>query len=1017
MLQLQPNHPAQKHEAHHPAPPPGAAGFTLLELAIVIAIIAVIVAGTLSMGNSMIGSAKLTNTNNKLDVIEKALMAYRLANDRLPCPADPTLTDIPANSAKYGYEAGAPGYCAIAAPDPINPNITGYTIPPHSNSGSPAYANNTPPASLAALGMSVAEGTLPVKVLGLPDDFQFDGWGRKFAYAVATAMTTKATGTGATGNAPAFISYGAQANCGAITVQSGAMVVQNGVNTHPSVTQVADYVLLSYGPNGHGGYLKSGVQYFMGSTNQDELTNCHCSNNGPNNVNYKATYVQQDITQSNSSNAFTVFDDIVRYKERWQLQNDYDRYHPGSKLPCTQGFQAQAPTIVGIGAGNSVAVGDVNGDGIPDLIIGSFAGFSSPVYVIFGTSTGFPDPLPLASLNGSNGFVINNVPGGGAGYTTVSLATGDINGDGIADIIIGAPIADNENGYVYVVFGKKKWPASQVVDLGGGLIDGVHGVRFDGIIAVETEFGGTVAAGDINGDGYADIVISGGGGIGTTIIYGKKDNWLNVAPGGNVVPNIGSGTLINGVNGIAFIGGSNSFAFGDFNGDGIPDLAIGASPNDSQGAVFVVFGKNISNNPTFFPSTTTATSATNSSTITVASYKGLRVGQTLATPCNGGAIICPSSAIPANTQITGCGSATVCNSPNISLSNPVTIGANVPVYVATEILPHTISPPITNGVTNSSSIYVNFANGLHVGDSFSFWSGQWYTGTILSCGSGSSIGTSCISTNLQLSAPISAASGATIFFTTYNTVTGPGTLIDGTQGVQFTGSTTGSYVNGVGLQIGMTDFGDGVGMGDVNGDGIADLIVGARCAGVGGCNGAVYIIYGKRTSWSTSGIVSVNLSTDTPPGMIDGTRGVEFYGLPPVGGWTTWNYVGQTIAIGDVNGDGYADIIAGSPWTGSSVGLAYVIFGKRGTWGNAATVSLDTTPPGIIDGVQGTLFNGTVAGGAAGSSIAAGDLNGDGIPDIIIGAPFANNGTIYIYNGRASGWPVPSGGGFNLDGL
>ena len=154
-------------------------GFTLVELSVVIAIIAVIAAGTFSMGGSMVESARRVSTQQKLDAIETALMAYRIANNRLPCPSDPTLTDVAAHSATYGYETGAAGTCADA-------NGVSYTIP-------------TTSTDYAALGMTVAEGALPVKTLGLPDEFQFDGWGRKFAYAVATPMT----------GVNAFVNYGA----------------------------------------------------------------------------------------------------------------------------------------------------------------------------------------------------------------------------------------------------------------------------------------------------------------------------------------------------------------------------------------------------------------------------------------------------------------------------------------------------------------------------------------------------------------------------------------------------------------------------------------------------------------------------------------------------------------------------------------------------------------------------------------------------------------------------------------
>ena len=82
-----------------------------------------------------------------------------------------------------------------------------------------------------------------------------------------------------------------------------------------------------------------------------------------------------------------------------------------------------------------LATGDVNGDGIPDLIMG-FPGSSSynGVYVVFGTRNGFPDPLPLNSLNGSNGF---QLIGAYAANSGISIAVGDVNGDGVNDIVIG----------------------------------------------------------------------------------------------------------------------------------------------------------------------------------------------------------------------------------------------------------------------------------------------------------------------------------------------------------------------------------------------------------------------------------------------------------------------------------------------------------------------------------------------------------------------------------------------------
>ena len=84
--------------------------------------------------------------------------------------------------------------------------------------------------------------------------------------------------------------------------------------------------------------------------------------------------------------------------------------------------------------------------------------------------------------------------------------------------------------------------------------------------------------------------------------------------------------------------------------------------------------------------------------------------------------------------------------------------------------------------------------------------------------------------------------------------------------------------------------------------------------------------------------------------------------------------------------------------------------------GAAGNVVLNTGSGNLIDGTQGTRLDGVNAGDWAGAALATGDVNGDGIADIAIGAYNANSyaGAAYIYNGRASGWPNPN---FVLGGL
>jgi hypothetical protein len=122
----------------------------------------------------------------------------------------------------------------------------------------------------------------------------------------------------------------------------------------------------------------------------------------------------------------------------------------------------------GAEAGISVAgAGDVNGDGIADILIGAHEADaeekkSGRSYVIFGRATGFPAELDLASLlpenggEGTQGYVIDGVGKNDQSGYDVSPA-GDINGDGIDDLLIGAPHADTnekESGQIYILFGR-----------------------------------------------------------------------------------------------------------------------------------------------------------------------------------------------------------------------------------------------------------------------------------------------------------------------------------------------------------------------------------------------------------------------------------------------------------------------------------------------------------------------------------------------------------------------------------
>jgi hypothetical protein len=150
--------------------------------------------------------------------------------------------------------------------------------------------------------------------------------------------------------------------------------------------------------------------------------------------------------------------------------------------------------------------GDVNGDAIDDLIIG--APYAAPdgrdnagaSYVVFGTDQGFP---PIIDLADGTDLIIQGAEPGDASGRSVSEA-GDVNGDGIDDLIIGAfaasPNGREYAGASYVVFGSDRGFAA-TIDLATdadlimrGTPNDFAGARVDG-------------AGDINGDGFDDLIV------------------------------------------------------------------------------------------------------------------------------------------------------------------------------------------------------------------------------------------------------------------------------------------------------------------------------------------------------------------------------------------------------------------------------------------------------------------------------------------------------------------------------
>jgi hypothetical protein len=528
------------------------------------------------------------------------------------------------------------------------------------------------------------------------------------------------------------------------------------------------------------------------------------------------------------------------------------------------------------------SIGDFNGDGYEDFAVmasGADAAAgrvdAGKTYVLYGGARGIDNTVNLAQTGAASAGKLLEISGAalgdGGNYQSAALVSraGDVNGDGLDDLLIAAMVANAPNGVdggaVYVVYGSRSAYTSGRFDLNtiasGNTSQGVRitSPASDGLTSYALGLG--AGAGDLNQDGYADMVV------------------------------------------------------------GAPHADPGTPPRPDAGAAFVVYGGNALTN--------TAVSTTNPSASGFAVWGA-----------SGASFSAPTT-----------------------LANDSNLGENAAAV----------------GDVNGDGI-------------IDFVVSSPYANNYLASQAGAGGGTAYL---------IYGVAGARPSLDLNNFTAADGIRVHGPrlEGLGGSHSFSGHWVRG---------------LGDINGDGVADWAIAAPDAEPEHA-GHVWVLYGQRGAYAHDINLDFQVPYPLPAGLVpaldfNAQTGFLIVNEHFTHGSNTNAHSGSLgdalslgpSAIGDVNLDGIDDILVGTrPAYGPSanVGASYIVYGRAGGMGSNLVELADI----VANPNLGYVLRGSDAFGAFGLGLVAGDWNGDGIPDFAGARPLAATDGL-IYNGAVLLW-------------